>query len=455
MHDVRLLHLEQRAHRLPDLRRRHARRRRLGLVPRRERRDHRRGRGLPHADRLRRDLLVVRRRPLVASSCSRSCSRAPPASARPRRHRAGQPEPQEPRWSPRRSPRCASCTARRSCSSPRRSSKRSGRRSPRCRFNVKIAVGVAGWVAAARLLPLRRTRAVQPAEHRHRAAPALAVGGDGPRPHHAAALVAPGVRCRTCWSLVPLMAAAMLLLGWALERAMGRDAPRLVAEAALRPRGAARALARGVRRSCRRTRAVLARWRRVARHRACSCALTRRCASTSRARSTCRCASSRASAAARRASAAAVLGRRVAQLRGVADARVRALRGRAAHGLVRRALPSCFLPAQGRARAREHRRSLLAGIGECCSVLQLRGRDRLRARGARCSSRSTSPPASRSTSTAARCSKAGTSRSPCDASPQRHAAALLFMCCAFSAFAVPRQPHTRRRRIRSRRSPRS
>ena len=66
--DVRLLHLEQRAHRLPDLRRRPARRRGLGLVPRRERRDHRRGRGLSHAGRLQRDLLVVRRRPLVRSS---------------------------------------------------------------------------------------------------------------------------------------------------------------------------------------------------------------------------------------------------------------------------------------------------------------------------------------------------------------------------------------------------
>ena len=76
--DVRLLHLEQRAHRLPDLRRRPRLRRRLGLVPRRERRDHRRGRGLSHAGRLQRDLLVVRRRALVARAARHRALAAPP-----------------------------------------------------------------------------------------------------------------------------------------------------------------------------------------------------------------------------------------------------------------------------------------------------------------------------------------------------------------------------------------
>ena len=66
--DVRLLHLQQRADRLPDLRRRPRVRARDALLPRLQRRHDRRGRRLSHRHRLRHAVLVVRERATARSS---------------------------------------------------------------------------------------------------------------------------------------------------------------------------------------------------------------------------------------------------------------------------------------------------------------------------------------------------------------------------------------------------
>ena len=253
LRDVRLLHLEQRAHRLPDLRRR-ARRSawaRSGFSPRtawssaRSRATSRRsatrapsGRSSPGHSSL--ELIAI----VLSGAAGLRLGLAVIAPGRSSRRKAALVAAAKPAvrvmygaavifliaafveafWSPQ--------TA--------------------IPFGAKIAVGAAGWVLLASTSPSPGAR-VQPADHRGigaargarrgrrstSASPCCSAGGGRCTRPHLLLVVAP-------------IALALVALGWAFDAAWAAMLAFWWLEAALRPRGAARPLARGVRRSCRR-----------------------------------------------------------------------------------------------------------------------------------------------------------------------------------------------------------
>jgi hypothetical protein len=135
-------HLEQHPHRLPDLRRQAARRRRLDLVPGRERRRDRRGGGI-----LTQVGYTQTFWSFVAShsslELSRSRSPAPPALRlgmaviSPGNRAAARPG--------RRGQACGAPDVRRGDDVPRRGVRRAFCRRSRFGFQIKIGVGIAGW----------------------------------------------------------------------------------------------------------------------------------------------------------------------------------------------------------------------------------------------------------------------------------------------------------------------
>ena len=333
-------------------------RRRLDLVPRLERRGHRRGRGLPHADRLRETFWSFvaghSSLELIAIVLSGAAGlRLGLAVIAP-----GNLQPQG--GAGRRGEAGGAHDVRRGGDVLRRRLRRgvlvAAHRSSAS--TSKIAVGHRRLGAAARLLRCSPGAPVQPADIAialRRRSPweaidlGLAMLQRWWRPVYAAAragrsspIAPPGARARLVRSTRVWL--AMLVIWW-LKPLYDRVVLHVLSRAVF---GEVPTGAPGARRVAR-----------MARHRACSWR-SPSTASTSRARSTCRCASSKASAAARRASARARARAPRAQPRGVAHGGLGALRGRCCCWSVGRHDRAAAAGA-GRARA-GGRRALFGGL---------------------------------------------------------------------------------------------
>ena len=210
--------------------------------------------GYLDAGRLRRDLLVVRRRPFVARAARhRALGRRRPAP-RPRGDRAGQPLAQGRAGG--RGEAGGAHDVRRGAHVLRRRLRRgvlvAAHRDPVRRQDRRRHRRLGRCSSPTSCSPDARVQPADIAIALRRRSPweAIDLGLQ-----HAAALVARRSTPRTRWCSCrsPRCAARG---GWALERALARDLPDLVAEAALRPRRAARAVARGVRRGADRARSA-------------------------------------------------------------------------------------------------------------------------------------------------------------------------------------------------------